>query len=362
MTAPIYKVVVSEFTTNFEPGDVLVIFERMKNLGYSHYVNDVGEMFFTISQDDPKAALIADRIEERLPVQVYRGDDLVWGGWIGETDETQSDMVVYCYSWESGLFELHTDWGTEWEDKTIAEIVQDLWDRAQTLTDSRMAWMSDGTFQAPVTTSGGAIDYVQPLYRVYYKRLLFAIQELVAAGISDTTNRVVWEITGGGTFNLWKDRGQDIDQRWEWGDPRILGYRRIRLPVDRRNVLLGVGTTPRDVALRTTQADAVDRAANGRAEESIYLQWVRGETELERVVKHRLKRAGRADQQLALTFAPGTLTPFRAAGQDYRLTDTVMTVINHGGSNLSQRKMILGQQVLLHKGQEIVRPILGDRL
>lgn len=365
MVRPEYRVVIRAHGTNFAPGDAVAVIANPKNLGYAEYVNDVGEAFVTLSQADPQLlAALQGNVEDRYHMQILRGTDMVWAGWISETDETGNDVVIYAYNYVSGLFDLHTSWGQEWEAEQVDDIITDLWTRAKTtLSDSRMAWMTTGTIQTPVTTSGGAIAYVHALYRTYLKRILFAIQELVAASISDTTNTVVFEITPAGVFNLWKSYGEATDTRWEWGDPRLIGYRRLRTPVDRRNVLIGVGTSPRDIELRTTQTDSADMTARGRAEETIYLQWVRGQDELERVTKFRLKRARRQDQQLFLTFAPWSIEPFRSgSSRAYRLTDTVNVKIQNGITNIDQRLMVLGQQVVLHKGHEIVRPLMGDRM
>jgi hypothetical protein len=226
-----------------------------------------------------------------------------------------------------------------------------------------MGWMTTGTLEAPVTTSGGATPYTQANYVTYYKRILFAFQELVAAAISDTTNRVVWEITPAGALNLWKNRGSDLTTiAFHYGDPLLLSYRRQRTPVDRRSLIYAVGTTPRDVALQSEQSSASDILDFGREEESIYLQRVRDQTELERVANLRLQRAIRKTSDLGLSFAPGKFTPFRATGQSYKLTDGVHVEMSNGATSMSETQLITGQQVLLYRGAEIVRPMLANRL
>jgi hypothetical protein len=367
MATPVYRVLIYDFADNvtWGIGNLIADFENVKNLGYSEYVNDVGEAFFTISQKDPKAPLLTTLVDKGCHMRIYRDGDNVWSGWVGETDEAPDDIIIYGYSYLAGLYEIQTAWETEYLGQEISDIIEAQWDRALAgIGDARVKWMTKGTVETLVTTSGGATPFTMDRYTVYYKRVLFLMQELVAAAISDTTNRVVFEITPAGVFNLWKNRGTDLTNlAWHYGDPGILGYRRQRMPVDHRNDIYAVGTSPRDLVLISNQLDATDfNNSGGRRQESIYMQWVRDQDELDRVAKLRLARAKRADSSIALTFRPGAITPFRATGQSYKLTDGVPIVFSNGATVINETKIITGQQVVLWRGQEIVRPLLWDRL
>ncbi len=373
MATPVYRVIVNAFTNaaggDFSVGDVVADFENVKNIGYGTYVNDVGELFFTINQKDPKARLLNTYGTIGAHVRVFRDTDNVWSGWIGDADEAPRDGIIYGYSYEAGLFENQSSWGQAWVAAQINTIVSDLWTRAtQTRViagnsaPSRMGWMTSGTVETPVTTSGGATPYTLD-YTIYDKRILFAYQELAAAAISDTTNRVVFEITPAGVFNLWKNRGTDLtDLKFIYGDPRILAYRRQRTPADTRNVIYGIGSTPRDLTLQSTQSSSVDLPLQGRREESVYMSWIRDQAELDRVTKLRLARALRKDSSISFTHAPGALVPFRATGQSFKLTDGVHCIIDNGMTQTDEIKIITGMQVAVVRGQEIVRPLLWDRL
>jgi hypothetical protein len=368
MSQPIYHVQVYDFVDpssgDFSPGDLVAEFELQKNLGYSHNINDIGRMFFTINQDDPKASILDAAVNQRKLAMLYRDDTNVWSGWLGEADETHLDAIIYAYDFASGYYDLQSDWDAEWTDAQIDTIVGDLVDYAAAKTGSRVAWLTKGTIEAPVTTSGGSTPYVQGLYKLYYKRLLFALQELTAAAISDTTNKVQFEITPDGTFNFYKDQGDVLTTNaFTWGNPQLLAYHRMRHPVLRRNKILSVGSTALDVAMRATQANSSDITAYGLSEEPIYLQFVRDADELARVGKLRLARARRFDSDIMFTFAPGAITPFRASGQSYKLGDLVSVTISRGMTNIAaEQKVIVGQQVIQYKGAEIVRPILSERL
>jgi hypothetical protein len=156
-----------------------------------------------------------------------------------------------------------------------------------------LRWIDAGTIQAPVTTSGGSTPITLPNYEKFYGRVLFALQELAALSMSDTTNQVIFEITHdqAPVFNFWKNKGSDIDVRLEWGGRYIKDYREYGIPADHRNELLGVGSDSRNVLFRRSDVNAADSTAVGRRVEPILYQWVRDATELERVNKRRLAMA-----------------------------------------------------------------------
>ena len=63
-------------------------------------------------------------------------------------------------------------------------MVSDQWIQAKTtLTNSNLAWVTTGTIQAPVTTSGGGTAIVLPSYKLFQKRILFVFREMSAIGI-----------------------------------------------------------------------------------------------------------------------------------------------------------------------------------
>ena len=358
-----YRVIIREFDTDFAPGDVVVEFENAKNVGYARYLNGVPEAFFTVTQGDPKLSVMRAIIRDMPMVDVLRNNVLVFRGWIGETDETETDVVFYAYGLESGLFPLHTPFDKEWTASTIGTIVDDSFDLIVAKPDGRLNWLTKGTIESPVTTSGGATAIILPEYQASYKRYLFLLQEMTSISVSDTTNRVWFEITPAGVFNFWKNKGTtQSDKLWDYGGGAIAGYHRMRAPMDTRNVILGVGSNPRDVTLRKTVTDTVDRAARGLMEESVYLQRVRDATELSGVINFRAKRALREDTMLSLSFMPGRVTPANATGADYALADYVPVRIVHGVTNFSTTLMVTGEQIIVVRGKEHVRVLLQDTL
>lgn len=363
---PLYRVLIRAFlnTTTYAPGAVLADFQNVKNLGWGEYLNDLSDCFFTVNQDDLKIANLASYMKGNAHVMVYRDATLVWAGWLMESDENQEDVVFTAYSYLAGLYWLLSDYGQEFTAAQVDAIISALWTRATTtLSHSTLKWMTTGTVEAPVTTSGGGTAIVQAYYKVYRKRILLILKELAAMSTSDTTNVVSFEITPAGAFNLWKNRGQDRSSPvWAYPSQQVVGFRRIRNMTDRRNTLYGVGANPRDATLLATAEDATDQTNNGRREEGLLFNWVRDAAELIRVTAFRLVRSVRDDSALSLSFAPNNLIPWRGSGAGYELGDRVKVRIGRGLTSINELKMVTGQQVIMNRGSEYVRVFLQDVL
>lgn len=359
-----YRVQIYGFadTTTYGVGSLLAEFENAKNVGWGEYLNDVPEAFFTVNQDDPKVQLIRP-YKGRAHVRIYRNADLVFGGWLGEFDANDDDVVVYAYGYLAATYWMVSDWNTQHKDVQIDTIVSALWTRIKTtLTNSLLGWVTTGTIEAPVTTSGGSTAIVLPYYAMYYKRALFAFRELAAIGMSDTTNTVVFEITPSGTFNFWKNRGQDRPEvLFELGDGKVAGFRELSFPVFHRNDLPVVGSAPNDLLLRTEATNSSDITTYGRRMEPIYFSWIRDETELERASALRLARALRDDTEIQLRFFPDAVAPLHANGGAWRLGDRVKVKVQRGITNIDEYRMVTGCQVVWTRGAEHVRIMTQQR-
>ncbi len=370
-STPFYRVQVFDLadTTTFGVGDLIAEFENVHALAYADYANSVPEAFFTVRQDDPKAASLRDK-GGRAHVRIYRGDDLVWCGWVSlERDANSDDAIFYCYGYLADLFWLHTDWKQTWTSATVGTIVSDLWTRAKTtLTKSRLGHVTTGTIQSPPTTAGGSTAITLATYEAYRKRILFAMQEFAALGASDTGNTTIFEITHSTTptFNFWSDRSSDLATvRWEFNGSssgKVQGFREYVMPVYHRNHVYGVGQNPRTAVLQKEATDATDMNEWGRMEEALFFSWVRDETELDRVLKLRKVKALQHDHQITLSFFPGAEVPPNTAQSKWRIGDTVPVLIDRGVSYFNGRQQINGYMVYVEAGQEYVRAIIQEPL
>ena len=376
MSGPDYRLLI--YTTNpassggFGPATLFAEFENVKNIGYEKHLNEVGSAFATINQDDPKLAGL--RAHKGKAHGVFlRDDEVVWRGVYGEHDANATDAILYFYGYENFLYSLITDWNTQWSKKQVDDIVTDLWTYGKsTLTYSPIGFVGTGTIQAPVTTSGGSTAITLPLYRVYNKRILFALKEMAALGTSDTTNTVYFEISYpkdptdlSATFNFWKDKSTDrADVMWEYPNGYIRDFSDGSIPVETRNELALVGSAPNDILLRqrvSKDTGATGYQLFGRRQEPLYFAWVRDADELARVGALRLARAIRAEPDLkVLLYANGVLPP-GVTGSGYTLGDRVRIKIKRGITDFDQYMFMSGCQVLHIRGQEYVEPWLMDR-
>lgn len=370
-----YRVLLNAADTSstFGIGSTIAEFEHAKNLGYAHYLNDIGEAFWTVSQDDAKVNIRSH--VGTAHVRIIRNDtDVVWRGILAELDADTEDVIMYAYGSEHILYHLLTKWNQTWKSVKIAGAsgrpVDDLWARAVSLTDSQLGYASTGTLQAPETTSGGGTDITLETYKVFWKRILHAFKELVAIATSDTNNVCYFELdypsspTGTSlTFNFWKDRTTDRDIRLEYPG-ELAGFSDRYVPIFARNDLKGAGSGARDQLYRTsvtTSSGTFGHAAFGRRMEPIYLEWVRDEAELIRVTKRRAAKALREDVGLYLRPWPDSLAPWRTTGSGRNLGDRFRVKIARGITQIDKMMFQEGEQVLWVNGLEVVRPIVSDR-
>lgn len=363
----LYRIQLFAFDEDFGIGALVADFDRIHALGYADYLNNVPEAFFSLHQDDPKIQRLRGR-HGRVHVRIRREGQIVWTGWASlERDANPSDAIIYCYGYLAGTYWSHTAWKQEWENATIGNIVGDVWDRARSLTNSRLSFIGTGVVQTPPTTAGGSTPITLPIYETYYKRILFVLQEMAAISASDTGNSTSFEITHSETpsFNFWTDRSNDLNRTaWAWGDGRVQGFREYSMPLWHRNAILAVGQNPRAIVLQHSEIDTTDQTTGGwgRMEESLFFPWVRDEDELKRVVKLRAAKAKREDMNLVLTFFPGAEVPPGLIQSRWELGDTAIVRIDRGLTEVNGRRQIVGYMTVATGNREQTRVILQEPL
>lgn len=357
-----YRVQVYDSTgTSFAPGNLIADFAHPGNVGWADYLNDVPEAFFTLVNDDEQIAAIRT-YKDHAHVKIYRNDDLVWAGVLGEWEANETDAIFTCYGYLSYFYRLLSSWDVEYEDAQIDTIINDLFTEVTaTQTNSVAKWITSGTVQAPVTTSGGATPISLPSYKLFWKRALFLLREMAALSVGNTTNQPVFEITPAGVFNFWKNLGQDRAFMWEYGDSVVAGFDESQVPILKRNDVRVAGMNPSDVALRDRWSNATAISATGRTMEPMFFSWVRDATEMARAAAFRAGMLGRDVADLSIQFKPDSIIPAKATGAGFVLGDRVNIKINRGITVVDGLYMVRGQQVYYIKGVERVNLILDER-
>lgn len=368
LATPEYRILIRGFKASYDysPGPVLLEIVNWYNIGWADYVNDVPEAFFTVLQrENDKLHDILRTYEGRAHVEIRRAEDVVFAGWMMESDSTSKDGIIYCYGYLAGLYWQATDYATVYTSKTIAQIVSAEWlkarDRQLSWTGSggahyvsMLRWITTGTIEAPPTTSGGAVALILPDYKVHHKRVLFMLRELAAIGMSDTTNKVLFQITPeivAPTFNFFKNRStQRPGVVLEYGDDQVADFRVMHAAVNKRNKLHMIGSNPNNVLLRQDVTGTADIPAWGLREEAMYLSWVRDQTSLLAAGLRRLSRARRVDNDVSLSLYPNSLAPPWNASSGYRLNDTVRVKIDRGLVFIDAYLYIVGTQTVVGRG------------
>lgn len=357
-----YRVQVFRSAIDFSVGDLIADIVNPQNIGYADYANQVPEMFMTLHQDH-------DQLPDILPFlgsahyRVYRGRKVVHAGWLMESDESEDDVVLYGYGYLAGLFWYLSSWDQTFTSNSVGDIVRALWRRTITFTSPMLSFVKTGHIEGAQNGSDGAGEIVLPQYPLYYKRILHAFQELAALGLSDTSQNVLFEITQSDVpvFNWWHDRGARRPYaRLTYGDGgQIIGFRRRRSPIFRRNNVLAVGSTPHTTLLRKEVSNASDMSSQGRRQEPLFLSWVRDETELDRVAKLRLKQGMREDFDLSVDLRPGSFIPPAGFGSQVQITDSLPIKIERGATRIDRYMMLAGYQVI-YDGEEKVNLLLQE--
>jgi hypothetical protein len=210
----------------------------------------------------------------------------VWGGILAEWEANPRDVIMYAYGYPSLFYFVVSGFNVAYTNAQIDTIVTDGFNLAKTgYIGSLSGWLTQGTIEAPVTTSGGPTPIVLPSYRQFYKRPLHLFREMSSIAIGDTSNVVKWEVSPTGTFSFLKNAGSDLSDVWRYGDGLVQSFSELQTPILRRNDLLTVGVNPNDVTLQREVSDGPDVLSKGRRQEPVFFSWVRDSVELDRVAE-----------------------------------------------------------------------------
>jgi len=387
-----YQVRIWDFDpANYAPRKVVAQLNWVKNIGYGGYLNDISECFFTVNQDDPMIAKIVDPTTTDgsglyRHVQILRDGATVWQGWLGNWDATATDVVFHAYGYISLLFLQVTKWNRNWQNTDLGKIIEELWDGASSATDSLLSWVTKGTIQNPVTTSGGSTAINMPQYRLYYQPVLNAIKALASLAVSDTTNVVQFYIgldpnpasPTGCSFELRKNLTTHRTKIvLTYGDGLVRDFRERNLLAYQRNAVRAVASGPHGQLLRSEQnitSGFLKTSAVGVRAAPLFFSWVRNQADLDRAAKRRMRRASRAQVELTLRLYPDKFTPPTLADPELRgaddlaLGDTLDVAINRGITLISdssyapEKMMVSGFQTLFVGGHEYVNLMLQSPL
>ena len=416
----IYAYAATGAAASYGVGTLVATLENAKNIGYADYANDIPEAFFTLAQEDADALLVRT-YENKAHVRIYRDDELVWGGWLGEADANTNDVIYYCYGYLSSLYSLHTGYPQQWEDvhpiKTETSpakdgVAQELYNQVKAYSYSPLRWTTVGTLSNPFTDDTLTTKLTIPKYAAYYKRALFVMRELAALGASDTAQVCRFWITPAGQFNFTSAPATHRPEAvLRWGDDRVQNFSERRMPIEFRNQLAFVGSRPNSTestiatngvqpiiapgtgGLPTPAASGyvdnqlyqveggnlfrktggfgsgtwtdlgisdADLAEYGLRQESVYYSYIPSMSDMMRISALRLKRAKRYDVSVQVSLHTNSFpSPASSAGL-CGIGDTIPVDIRFGSTNINANLIVAGYKVIWSRETENVRLLLQE--
>lgn len=352
--------------TNYGPGSLIADLRTWNNLGWAEYLNGVPEMFLSLSQDDEQLPLIASSLAYGDAHAVILRDGVrVWAGWIGmEWSADQNDVIIYGYGYIAGTYWTNLPWDLSYLGYTVGTVVSTVWTHAKTTTaNSTVKFVTTGTIESPVTTSGGGTAITVPKYKCSWKRVYDAIKEMAALSVGGTTNVVKYEITpdSSPTFNFWKSVSTDRKNlEVRYGSSAVKGFTDYRLPVYRRNTYNIAGASPVASSLFATVSNATDITNHGTRSEAMWFTWVRDQTEINRAADLRLAKGIRTPIDLGVSFHADAINPPYSGGT-YIVGDRLPVKISRGITQVDGMYLVTGHMTTHTAGAERVHLVLQER-
>jgi len=416
----IYAYAATGAAASYGVGTLVATLENAKNIGYADYANDIPEAFFTLAQEDADAPLVRT-YENKAHVRIFRDDELVWGGWLGEADSDTNDVIYYCYGYLSSLYSLHSGYPQQWEDahpvKTETSpaksgIAQELYTQVKAYSYSPLRWTTTGTLSNPYTDDTFVTKLAIPKYAAYYKRALFVMRELAALGASDTTQVCRFYITPAGVFNFTSAVATHRPEAaLRWGDDRIQSFTERRMPIEFRNQLAFVGSKPNssESTIATNGVQPIIEAGSGGLptsaatgytdgqliqveggnlfrksggfgsgswvdtgetdaelkdyglrQESIYYSYIPSMSDMMRVSALRLKRAKRYDVAVQISLHTNSFPSPASSSGLCAIGETIPVDIRFGSTNINSNLIVSGYKVVWSRESENVRLLLQE--
>ena len=344
------RVVLRDMGPNRKPGTVKAIIEDPSNLGVSAYVNEPGEMYFTLPATHPQASE-CEPYQRHYAVQQYRNGNWrdIANGILTDFDASADDIVVYGIDYLGFLtFSIDTrfppgpsvedlkkstdDGGARYVDKTIDHIITNQLNLAIGDEDSPLGFFHIG--HVDDLSMGGGLKI--SIYSSFVQRLDF-IRGLLdsyrqGTGVrsrlkarKDPSQADRWE------FDVRADPGIDRDNlRMEYGS-LVQGFRVIGFGDTFATRAHGIGREPYSTLLRYTMHPdiggsnaATDRYGN-IAKAQIW-QDIVDENDLKRRVRQMYQESVKVGKRIALGLRVHGLQPW----DGFDLTDNIPLNIDRG--------------------------------
>jgi len=363
-----YSVIIKDST------DELHDFEKVSDLQWERYENEVGACRFTIPYSDFK--LTSSSVQSgQGEVRIYREDDLVFQGFIAQVQDTKDGATIYgldfkeCLKWYRSSDFNPPNPPIKYEDVLIGtQFIQVIFDQIGARTGSILgSYIVRGTIENPVEDGGGSPKLITK--SVVDEDFFSLLQEMIAisragspqgAWKQDTVFDISLSETAP-TFTFLKDVGVDQpDARFEL-DSEITNFTIVDDARFIRNDVKGIAVTSDPKVIKSQQVNTTSRNTYYLREISPLFNLIGSTADLsskdvdllEERTKDYLNENEKPDNTIAIQFASG-LVPFNG----YSMGDAVQLIINRGRVSINEFYRVVGMLVKLEAGIELTVPRL----
>jgi hypothetical protein len=212
-----YHVIVLDQDTNGGPRQELFeLTPECLNLVWQRSLNLAGNAAFTLMRNSRKLQKIDfGRHHLRVIRQDKKGDEIVFAGKIMRPDWGGRDCVVLAWDYLALFAKTRVDYylninKKKWANKTIGNVMTDLFDNAIGINRSPVGFVAKGATQDPLNVGGtGPVKTNKSFAVANLQPTLTVLFDLAEMAMTNTGNTVVFEVTDAlpHTYNIWKDRG-----------------------------------------------------------------------------------------------------------------------------------------------------------
>lgn len=327
------------------------------NRNWSRYLSQESVANFTLLTDDPKATPTNLTLGNHL--YIYRGNAIVFGGYVSDLDAKPKDIVVTNTSWE-GLLNNRVikpaadlTAGETYTDKKIAdEIMKVILDNFNT-TKTTGITIPEGNY--PTDTDSITIEMG------YWEKGLDAWMKLAAVGQLDFTidpeskEAFIYEDKGKRRYNIILSYGTSGNVR---------DYNQLTSDAQLVNELIAVGiqdfsneVMKETLPTTVTVVDGPSQQAHGLYQRAIPFESTTDESPLTSQAQEHLRiyKDGNTETGLVLG-GPNIPSP-----GDYNLGDKIKVKVSDGIVDVDKWMRIVGNEIQIHdSGKEYVNLILLD--
>lgn len=365
----LYRIVLWDILTNTKArGPIAAIIHDAKNVGVSSYLNEGGEMFFTLPYNHPQ-------INECVPLERhYRVDRFdeeagryvtVGQGILEDYEATENETVFYGIDYmkvlEKTITTATTSTTVTYNDKTFANIYQSEMTQARNQSGSRLSFIDftlyagtpltwDWTTNAPLVINSTTTTY--DIFTAGESRGSF-LTNLANIAMEGTTTKVVFGNTLESDTELYN--GFFCDMNWSptpnndvvleyGGNVKSYSYSPNFKALLTKSLVIATNVYSATVAKIWSSVATISTApisTYGVIEAAFIEEDIASQSEVDKKARYRLYQSTPEKiKAISVAIKDGSIIPFKR----YKLGDDIRVIINRGNVNIDTNLTLRGQR------------------